>query len=286
MSKRSKKRWKNKRRFFNSYNWDIKKEEWWGDEYAVEIKKKAYLKMCYYCQAADGEISGLGRVRKDDITKKLIIEDLTIFEQECSGGGTTLDDKMLHKFTYELAKNGENPGKWRLWWHTHNDFGVFWSAVDTDNIGRHSEDSWLLSTCINKKLHMIARVDESGKEAEIEINIEQKEDIKLKEKCQREVKRLVKQATYSQSRGFHGKVVSRYKSNERFEDYLTNSGVNFTRDRQGVLTILAGANPGIKTKQGVCACAYPVEGKYTNPGYCVLCDKKMRETTNTKRSKL
>jgi len=158
-----KNKWKNK--------WKNQGFDWkYGHANAkLYIEPKAYEKMSYYVQLADGEISGFGKIKHvPDPAKskwfneeKFILEDVEIFEQSCSGGGTTLQEEQLSKFIVKMAKAGQEPHDWRLWWHSHCDFGVFWSAIDEMAIKglTEVEGADLLSVCINKDADVIARRD-------------------------------------------------------------------------------------------------------------------------------
>ena len=103
----------------------------WSSKIKIDriiIPEHLYQKMYGYTYAAKGEISGLGKVeiKGEDI----YVKDIIITKQETSVAGTTLNSKALAGFIVELAQRGENLENWKLWWHTHNDFGVSWSHTD------------------------------------------------------------------------------------------------------------------------------------------------------------
>lgn len=183
-------------------------KESWHKGVPVKIRAKAYAKMVCYCQAVGTEISGFGKtvVTKDANDKVTLIEvvDVMIFKQECTGGYTELNQDALSNFLYELAKANENPADWNLWWHTHNDFGVFWSGVDDTNITRLIETfhpEFLLSTCINKKCDLISRIDsldEKGKQLSSNntVSVVPMKNFPGRSKCLAQVKKLVTQKKY------------------------------------------------------------------------------------------
>lgn len=180
--------------------------DWWAKGVRIKFRAKAYAKMVHWCQAVDTECSGLGKTleHKDADGKITMIEvlDVMLFEQECTSGYTEISEEALQKFLFQLAKANENPGKWKLWWHTHNDFGVFWSGVDDANVTRliTTFGSYLVSTCVNKNCDIIGRIDElkDGKElsADCEVNVVPIRNNNLKAKCVRQAKRLVKKKVY------------------------------------------------------------------------------------------
>ena len=152
------------------HKWD------WSDNYQYQrentklyIEPKAYEKICHYTQLVDSEISGFGKIKyipnttnKWVTSDKYIIEDVEIFKQKCSGGGTTLNGEQLSQFIVILAKRKEDPHNWRLWWHTHYNFGVCWSGVDEaaiEGLLKNKEGTELISLCINQDLDIIARKD-------------------------------------------------------------------------------------------------------------------------------
>lgn len=159
----------------NRNRWKQEWNEYGGYEYSyiqntkLYIEPKAYEKLVYYTQLADGEISGFGKVKESNnkkskwlSEKKYILTDVIIFNQRSSGGGTTLNGEQLSQFIVEIAKRKEEPHDWRLWWHTHYDFGVCWSGIDEmaiEDLLKNKEGAELLSICLNQDLDIIARRD-------------------------------------------------------------------------------------------------------------------------------
>lgn len=173
------------------------------------IEAKAYEKMNCYVQLADGEISGFGKIRtvpkaKNDwyTDEKIIVEDAKIFKQTCSAGGTTLNGESLSRFIVELARNGENPHDWRLWWHSHVDFGVMWSGTDEAAISELTGEtgSELVSICINKHSDIIARRDRDNREEDLKVYILPRIDLRIYANCEREFKKKVTHHTYIPTR--------------------------------------------------------------------------------------
>jgi hypothetical protein len=149
--------------------------------------------MLSYTRAAKGEISGFGKIEVVDGPPDFSarITDIKIFEQECTSGETILTTDILTKFYLDTVTAGEDPSAWKLWWHSHNDFNVFFSGRDEHSI-KITKREYLLSTCINKKGDIVGRFDSASQiEKEAPIVIEHVIDPKLIEECTAEVNQKV-----------------------------------------------------------------------------------------------
>ena len=133
-------------------------------EFAVEIPKvkvnitpEAHKKMFEYVHAAIGEISGMGLLRQDS-DDEFTIYDVFILKQEASAGYTALDPKAVAKKAFELYKEDKYKDL-SVWWHSHNDFGTFWSATDTNTCDRLANNKVLVSIVVNKRQESRCRID-------------------------------------------------------------------------------------------------------------------------------
>ncbi len=163
-------------------------------EVKFNLPLPVFQKMLSYARASKGEISGFGktRIRKKGNVKIITILDVKIFRQTVSSGYTDLSAEALTDHYVSLVTNKENPKHWNLWWHSHNDFNVFFSSIDTNTIADLSKRSELFSICINKNGEIIGRYDKLGElvsEATIEINYPV--DIKIEKACKEEVKEKI-----------------------------------------------------------------------------------------------
>jgi len=124
----------------------------------IIIEDKAYLKLNKFVNLVDTEISGMAKsiIDKD---KNIIIKDFIIFEQEVSGASTVISDKSQAQFLNQLMKKNEDPRLWNIWWHSHANMDVFWSTIDNKTIEDHTNQSYLISLVVNKKMEMKARLD-------------------------------------------------------------------------------------------------------------------------------
>ena len=114
-------------------------------------------RMRHYTQLAAGEVSGLGMVEEFD--GGFLVTDLFLPKQTCSPGGTELDQESVATLIMELDQAGEDPGKLRLWYHSHGGLDVFWSGTDESCINNLANGDYILSLVTNKRGHVLARLD-------------------------------------------------------------------------------------------------------------------------------
>lgn len=119
---------------------------------AIERKLNAYV------HAVKGEIAGMGKIemREDG---NFWVTEIAIYDQEVTGGTADLSSEALARFQTDLVKKGESPKNWILWWHSHSDFGAFFSKTDTDTIERSTEFNHFISLVVNKRQQREARLD-------------------------------------------------------------------------------------------------------------------------------
>ena len=120
-------------------------------------------KLAAYVDLTDGEISGLAKshVEEGDI----IVDDILLFKQVCSGTTTDLDDEAQALALMKMMADGENPEEWNVWWHSHVNMAVFWSGQDEKCIKDHmTTHSHLVSIVTNKRGEFKSRLDIFPKE--------------------------------------------------------------------------------------------------------------------------
>lgn len=160
------------------------------------FSKQAFLKLKYFTQGADSEISGLGT--SEIISPTLIlITDIFIFPQVSSLAGTVLDEEALAKFLYKKTKKNEDVSKINVWFHTHSSFSVFWSLTDEHTIETTTSNNYMISIVANNKLEILGRLDVyKPLRLSIPMTVETvstiQNNLKLKELCLREIKQKVK----------------------------------------------------------------------------------------------
>jgi hypothetical protein len=198
--------------------------------------------MYHYVSLANSEVSGFGRV---SVTKQeepqwvkdypemnkyytpdkvtYLIEDIMLFDQMASGGGTTIDKTMRAKFVVDfIRKHKKNPTDWYLWWHSHYNFGVSWSGTDESAISQlleeGDENTTMVATCMNQQGHIIARRDTRKLHYDkMYVSIQPKTSVKKLEEYTKEVKKKVKPHIYK-------------ASDYKWEERNTNWYVNFIKE--------------------------------------------------------
>jgi proteasome lid subunit RPN8/RPN11 len=120
-----------------------------------------YKKLRAYVENINYEISGLGKVRI--VGDEIHVEEIRIFKQVVTAAETKIDAQALGKFYDELLQVGEDPGDWKLWWHSHCDFDAFFSGTDVATIAdfdtEQPMDNWMVSLVTNHKGKSECRLD-------------------------------------------------------------------------------------------------------------------------------
>ena len=126
---------------------------------AVIVQSHVWKKIHGWCKAAKSEVSGLGLVRLTD--KGMEVYDVFLPKQKCSSAYTELDDLATPRLITRLHKTKRATQDLRFWWHTHYNFGVFWSTTDDNNAREMVETNgdWLLSIVVNQAGDYRCRVD-------------------------------------------------------------------------------------------------------------------------------
>lgn len=163
--------------------------------------KKAYLKLKYYVTQCEDEISGLGKVETELIEGRRIflVTDLEIFNQEVTAAHSTIDDDALAKFQYEIMAKGEEPGDYKLWWHSHAAMDTFFSTTDTGTIDKSTEFEYLISLVTNHEMEFSARIDVFDPiraHEELKVVVLEEENAELKELCKKEIENKVTKKVY------------------------------------------------------------------------------------------
>jgi len=167
----------------------------------VIIPIKLYQKLRHYVENTELEISGLGKVRSEYINGETIfyVEDIRIFKQKVSGANTVLNRTDLGKFFSDLLSKGEKMSDWKLWWHSHNRMGAFFSGIDTATIEEWDSEmdshNYIISLVTNHKGDNLCRVDLFAPfryefdQVEFEVDLGDKE---MKEEIIKEIKEKVR----------------------------------------------------------------------------------------------
>jgi len=162
----------------------------------VILSHLADLKLKYYVESIDYEISGVGLVEKKD--GDIVVKDIFLIKQEVSHAETKLNSKAVSDFLIEKCQiEGFPVENIKLWWHSHVNMQTFWSQTDDDTIDGFDQDSkednWYLSIVCNKQGHRRARVDIYYPFRVVidELQISTDEDHDLEKSIKEEVNKLV-----------------------------------------------------------------------------------------------
>lgn len=123
-------------------------------QFRVSIDDAVYQKINYWVQKAPGEVSGLGKVVIDKSGVFRVV-DACLVKQENTGSSTEMEAQAVAKAMFEMR---ESPGHLNFWWHSHADFGVFWSGTDIDTIRQIGSHGFVLATVFNKKREMLSAI--------------------------------------------------------------------------------------------------------------------------------
>ncbi len=117
---------------------------------SVEIQPSAYVKLWAYVNACPGELSGFGLV--DFVGGRLLIRDVFVPSQRSSAASSVITEADLTRFLGEMLDSGADTGRLHLYWHSHADFEVFWSAVDLQTVASSfPQADWLLALVLNRR---------------------------------------------------------------------------------------------------------------------------------------
>ena len=194
------------------------------------IQKKAYLKMKYFIDGCEDEISGWGKVKKskEENEDVFTIYDVEILKQTVTGASAVMSEETMAKFLYEKTKKNQSTEDYRVWWHSHATLESFFSVTDDTTIEQSIEFPYLISIVSNHKHNMKARIDifqPVRMTQAIDIEIEDLEDEELKEWCAKEITRKVKKAVtvgyqYSNENLYGKKAVKKkYDPYDIYDDY-------------------------------------------------------------------
>lgn len=122
----------------------------------VLITPQAFQKLRLYIDLCPMEIGGLGEVERGG--PNLLITDLFILPQKVSPAETELDSAAIFEMLQCCVAEGRSPASLCLWWHSHGDLDVEWSATDERTIGTFPGD-FMLSLVGNKAGDFACRLD-------------------------------------------------------------------------------------------------------------------------------
>ena len=127
--------------------------------FSVVAKPGVLSKMFGWCKAAKSEVSGMFLVRREG--GAFTIYDAFILKQKCTSASTEIEDGEINRLMEMLAKKKIPLADLKGWWHTHYNFGCFWSGTDIATCERlcgNSKD-WSMAIVLNQSSQYICRLD-------------------------------------------------------------------------------------------------------------------------------
>ena len=122
----------------------------------LRFTAEAYARLRLYVELCPSEIGGLGEVRPDG--EGLLVTDLFLLDQRVSPSETELQPEAVLRLLSRCLEEGRDPAALRLWWHSHAEHEVEWSATDEATIQGFGADS-LVSLVANKAGDLLCRWD-------------------------------------------------------------------------------------------------------------------------------
>ncbi|MFQ5881187.1 MAG: hypothetical protein ACE5I9_01760 [Candidatus Methylomirabilales bacterium] len=122
----------------------------------VLITPQAFQKLRLYIELCPMEIGGLGEVERHG--PGLLITDLFILSQKISPSETELDPEAMLEMLASCVSEGRDPVSLTLWWHSHAEMDLEWSATDERTIAMFPGD-FILSLVGNKAGEFACRLD-------------------------------------------------------------------------------------------------------------------------------
>jgi len=127
------------------------------DNFRLFLLPEVEERIRHYVALASGEVSGLGLV--EEVDGGFLVTDVFLPRQECTPGGTELDQDWVAALLVTLEEEGRDSGGLKFWWHSHAGMGVFWSQTDEQCIAGLANDNYYISLVTNKAGDVLARLD-------------------------------------------------------------------------------------------------------------------------------
>jgi len=128
-----------------------------SEKFRLLLLPEVEQRIRHFTALAAGEVSGLGLV--DEVDGGFLVTQVFLPRQECTPGGTELDQDWVAALLVTLEEEGIDSGQLRCWYHSHSSLNVFWSPTDEECIAGLVNDNYFLSLVVNKAGDMLARLD-------------------------------------------------------------------------------------------------------------------------------
>ena len=110
---------------------------------ALRFSPTAWAKLLFWRDLGDTEVGGFAISSPGD---HLLVQDVRLVRQECTGASVSLDDQAVADFFDHQVDQGQKPEEFaRIWVHTHPGDSAQPSLVDEDTFGRvFGRSDWAL----------------------------------------------------------------------------------------------------------------------------------------------
>lgn len=122
----------------------------------IYITPLAFHKLRLYIELCPVEIGGLGQLEWVD--GQLVVTDLFLLPQRVTAFDTELDAEHLCEFLADCVAEEKDPASLKVWWHSHGEMDVEWSATDLQTISELPGE-FFVSIVGNKKSEFVCRID-------------------------------------------------------------------------------------------------------------------------------
>jgi len=123
---------------------------------SLSFSPLAAQKLRLYVDLCPSEISGLGDVESSP--RGFLVQDVFLVKQQSSYSYTELLPEFMAEFLISRVKEGKDPDRIKLWWHSHSEMDVFWSLMD-DYTAKSFQNDYMLSLVTNKAGKYLCRLD-------------------------------------------------------------------------------------------------------------------------------
>ncbi len=162
--------------------------------YRIDIPQKTWLKMAYTVKNCPTEVGGHLEVEKDG--DRILLKELHIPQQKVDG---STYDPSSNQFAQIAKTNPQLLSRIKGWFHSHVNFGTFWSGDDEETITNSLEvfGDYCVSIVMNKEYEYNIRLDvKEGDEVKsyenLPLHILVHKDEVIESRCVDELKAKVK----------------------------------------------------------------------------------------------
>jgi hypothetical protein len=129
---------------------------------AVVLSRQAFGQLFSYAYLADGEMSCLGVVRREE-PGVFVVEKFYLVEQASSAAHTEMEPEAVGRLVEGLLAEGkaEEARAIKCWAHSHPGMKCFWSGTD-EKTCRHLVTDYLVSLVVAEGLELLCRLDVGG----------------------------------------------------------------------------------------------------------------------------